>query len=353
MRIEEGIIRQLIAQGYKQLGIRIDSMDMFYRPYPMGIEIVLILRAISGNEISPEEYKRIINKIKEYFSEKGFSNIHLLGIIFSAVPERARQLYHNQDDHFIVDLWNRRLIIYENQSPYYSNLISMVEDIVHNEEYTTGLNQKGYIQDRNSHNQKTNIISFINTILIVVNIIIYILVHHTAIFGETIYAMQKGALYWYFVKVDREHYRLLTSMFLHSDFEHLLNNMLVLFFVGDNLERAAGKIKYLVIYFGSGIIAGISSISYNMIKEREVLSVGASGAIFGIVGAMVYILLINKGHLEDISSRQIILFTVFSLYGGIANVNIDNAAHIGGFIGGIILAVILYRRQRKAKAGEV
>ena len=141
-------------------------------------------------------------------------------------------------------------------------------------------------------------------------------------------------------------------MFLHSDFEHLMNNMLVLFFVGDNLERAAGKIKYFIIYFGSGIIAGISSISYNMIKEKMVYSVGASGAIFGIVGAMGYILLVNKGHLEDISSRQIILFTVFSLYGGIANANIDNVAHIGGFIGGIILAIILYRRPKSIKDNE-
>ena len=70
-----------------------------------------------------------------------------------------------------------------------------------------------------------------------------------------------------------------------------------------------------------------------MIKDRWVLSVGASGAIFGIVGAMGYMLLINKGRLEDISGRQIILFTIFSLYGGIANANIDNVAHIGGFIG--------------------
>ena len=70
----------------------------------------------------------------------------------------------------------------------------------------------------------------------------------------------------------------------------------------------------MLIYFGSGIIAGISSISYNMVKDRMVLSIGASGAIFGVVGAMAYILLVNKGRLEDISSRQILLLTVFSLW---------------------------------------
>lgn len=352
MKIEDGIISQLIKQEYQQLDIKINAMDMFYRSDSIETEIVLVLRAISGNEISPEEYKMIINNIKNRFLESGFPDIRLLGIILTAVPEKARRLYLDEDDHFIVDLRGRRLIIYENQSPNFLKLAPIIENIIHDDNYETGLDRKGYSKSYSSHNQKINWVSLFNTIFIVINIVTYILVHHTAIFGETIDAMQRGALSWYLIKEDGEYYRVLTSMFLHSDFEHLMNNMLVLFFVGDNLERAAGKIKYFIIYFGSGIIAGISSISYNMIKEKMVYSVGASGAIFGIVGAMGYILLVNKGHLEDISSRQIILFTVFSLYGGIANANIDNVAHIGGFIGGIILAIILYRRPKSIKDNE-
>lgn len=346
MRIEDGIIRQLTEQGYKELNMNVDSMAMYYRMNPAGMEIILILRAISGGEISPEEYKRITGKIKDFFYDKGFSDIHLLGIILTAVPERARFLYYEQDDHFIVDLWNRRLIVYENRSPFFSSLVPVLEDIIHDEEYSTGLSQAEYT-GRSGQNGHIKIVSLINSIIIAVNILIYILFHYTGIFGETIDAIKKGALFWYYVKEDREYYRLITSMFLHSDFGHLLNNMMVLFFVGDNLERAAGKIKYLLIYFGSGIIAGISSIGYNMIRKSEIMSIGASGAIFGIVGAMVYILLVNKGRLEDISSRQIILFAVFSLYGGIINVNVDNVAHIGGFIGGIILAIILYRKHKR------
>jgi rhomboid protease GluP len=143
-------------------------------------------------------------------------------------------------------------------------------------------------------------------------------------------------------------------MFMHADWSHLINNMIVLLFVGDNLERAAGKFRYLFIYLSSGILAGITSISYNMWKdygdfsfEHSVFSIGASGAIFGVVGAMLYIVIVNKGRLEDISTRQIILFIVFSLYGGIANSRIDQAAHVGGFLAGLLLAAILYRRPRR------
>jgi rhomboid protease GluP len=352
MRIEDGIIRQLIAMEYQQLDIKNSSIDMFYRSDYMGTGIVLIIRAITGNEISSDEYKLIVNNIKNRFVESGFSDVHVLGLILTAVPERTRKLHYDEEDHFIVDLWDRRLIIYESLSPYFAELSHIIENIIHDEEYTTGLDERGYGQSYNKHDHKTQWVTLLNTIFIVANIIIYLLSHHTSIFGESVNVLQNGALSWYMIKEEGEYYRLLTSMFLHSDFEHLINNMLVLFFVGDNLERAAGKIKYLIIYFGSGIIAGISSISYNMIKDRFVLSIGASGAIFGIVGAMGYILLVNKGHMEDISSRQIILFTVFSLYGGVANAKIDNVAHIGGFIGGIILALILYRRPKKVPKGE-
>lgn len=347
MKIEDGIIQLLSENEYHRLNIQIENVEMFYRTYSMGTDIVLILRLISGTEITSEEYKLIVNNVKNQFIKSGFNNIHLLGLIITAAAERAKKFVLEEDDHFIIDLSNRRLVVYENQSPYFSYTISSIENIIHDEAYEVGL------YDTESHKHKVQWVTLFNSIIIVLNILIHLLAHHTKILGEDGYALHRGALSWHLVKEKGEYYRLLTSIFLHSDFEHLINNMLVLFFVGDNVERAAGKIKYLLIYFGSGIIAGIASIGYNMIKHRDVLSIGASGAIFGVVGAMGYILLINKGRLEDISSRQVILFIIFSLYGGIANANIDNAAHIGGLLGGIVLAIILYRKPKKHNNDEI
>lgn len=352
MKIEDGILGQLLAMGYQQLDIKLNTINMLYHSDYTGTKVVLIIRAISGNEISPNEYRRIIDNIKSRYHESGFLDVRFLGLILTAVPDRARNLYYDEEDHFIVDLWDRRLIIYEDKSPYFAGLVPVLENIIHDEEYSTGLEEKDYGRVNNISNQRVQWISLINTLFIIANVAIYLLYRYTNVLGESDIVLQKGALSWYMVKEKGEFYRLITSMFLHSDFGHLINNMMVLFFVGDNLERAAGKIRYLIIYFGSGIIAGISSIGYNMIKNNMIFSIGASGAIFGIVGAMGYILLVNKGRLEDISSRQIILFTVFSLYGGIANARIDNIAHIGGFIGGIILALILYRKPKAKQVGD-
>jgi rhomboid protease GluP len=129
--------------------------------------------------------------------------------------------------------------------------------------------------------------------------------------------------------------------------------MLLLLFVGGILEKLTGRVKYLIIYFGSGIIAGICSMGYNMVREyglvpygKTTVSVGASGAIFGVVGAILFIVIINRGRLEQISFRQLMLFIILSLYNGVANAQIVQTAHIGGFIAGLLLAAVFYRRKK-------
>ncbi|CRZ35748.1 rhomboid protease GluP [Herbinix hemicellulosilytica] len=348
MRIEDGIIRLLLDKEYKWLETKLNNIDMFYRTDISCTDIVLILRVLTATEITAEEYKFIVDNIKNLFNKQGFTEVKLLGLIFTAFADRARKYCLDEDDHIIVDISNRRLLVYEKLTPCFLEIISSIEEIIHDESYDADINPAGYAGEYKEYtNNKEQWLTLINTLLVAANIIIFLLVHISNAFGETDDLIHRGALSWYRIKIRKEYYRVFTSMFLHSDFEHLMNNMLVLFFVGDKLERIAGKIKYLIIYFGAGIIAAIFSIGYNMLKNEPVFSIGASGAIFGIVGAMVYILFVNKGRLQGISTRQIILFTVFSLYGGIVNTGIDNAAHIGGFIAGIILSLLLYRRPKK------
>lgn len=348
MRIEEGLSNQLIDMGFKPLGTNINSIHLLYRQNNNEVEIILFFRALYGDELTPQDYSTLIHKIKSKFIGNELQIGGFLGIVLTAVPEKAKHFCLDEDNHWLIDITGKRLIIYENQAADVLGLKQKFEKVLEDARYETDASETvKYYDNHPLLLKRPGWVTLFNTIIIALNIIIFLLVHFTKIFGGTEQIMAEGSLSWYFVKEEREYYRILTSMFLHNDFGHLINNMLVLFFVGDNLERAAGKLKYLIIYFGSGILAGISSISYNMIKEENVFSIGASGAIFGIVGAMGYILAVNKGRLEDISSRQIILFTIFSLYGGISSVNIDNIAHIGGFVAGILLALLLYRKPKK------
>jgi len=156
----------------------------------------------------------------------------------------------------------------------------------------------------------------------------------------TRFLMEHGALYAPAIR-DGEWYRLVTHMFLHGDIFHLGNNMLILFCLGNALEHYLGKISYVGIYFFSGILAGLGSVVYN---TDNTVSVGASGAVFGIVGAMLWLVLRNKGKLTGFTGPRMLLFVFMSVYAGFTDQGIDNAAHIAGLIAGFLLAMVIYRK---------
>jgi rhomboid protease GluP len=186
-----------------------------------------------------------------------------------------------------------------------------------------------------------------NTLIILINCILFLVLEKNGSTTDTEYMLNNGAMFWPYVVNYKEYYRLFTYMFLHFGIQHLANNMIVLAFIGDNLERATGKIRYILIYLGSGVIAGVTSMGYNMLQNNNVVAVGASGAIFGVVGSMLYIVIVNRGRLEDISSGQLILFAFFSIYSGFTSQEIDNVAHIAGFIAGILITALIYSKPKK------
>ena len=91
------------------------------------------------------------------------------------------------------------------------------------------------------------------------------------------------------------------------------------------------------------------SAVWSMMKDEYSVSGGASGAIFGVVGALLVIVIRNRGQLEDLNSRQLMLFAGFSIYHGVMSAGIDNMAHISGFVIGALLGGLLYRRKRYRK----
>ena len=135
-------------------------------------------------------------------------------------------------------------------------------------------------------------------------------------------------------------------MFLHFGYTHLFNNMIVLFVLGNTLERTVGGGKYLVIYFGGGIAGNLLSLYTSLKIMDNAVSAGASGAIFAVVGALLYILIRNKGKLAELNVVSLLLMVGVTLYYGFVNTGIDNSAHIGGLIGGFVLGALLYRKNK-------
>lgn len=131
-----------------------------------------------------------------------------------------------------------------------------------------------------------------------------------------------------------------------------MGSMIALVAFADNLERALGKTRYLLLYFFSGIGAGVISMTYHVFMQREVVAAGASGAIFGVIGAWVVLMIRNRGRFEKRMLKRMVLMFVYVLYSGFTTPGIDNAAHVGGLLMGILFTVFPQKRAR-GKRGKV
>jgi len=192
--------------------------------------------------------------------------------------------------------------------------------------------------------------ALVNIGLIAVNVIYFLYLEMNGSTEDTQFMVSHGAMYAPLVIERGEYYRLITSTFMHFGINHIMNNMLILFILGDNLERALGHIKYLLFYLICGVGANVASMFINLSGYRNVVSAGASGAIFGVIGGLLYAVAVNRGQLEDLSTRQLVVVILCSLYFGFTSTGVDNAAHIAGLVIGIIMGVVLYRRPRNGRS---
>ena len=146
--------------------------------------------------------------------------------------------------------------------------------------------------------------------------------------------------------ITGEWWRLLTYMFLHSSLLHILFNMWCLWDLGRLSESLYGRWTFGAIYVTTGLAGGLASIGWNV----QVLSVGASGAIFGLAGALIASFYLGEFSLPRIAIggtlRSLVIFAVFNLFlGGFfgGGGGIDNACHIGGLVSGLILGALIAR----------
>ena len=180
--------------------------------------------------------------------------------------------------------------------------------------------------------------------LILVNILVFLYVALRGGMRDDEVLRRCGASYTPYVLERQEYWRLLTAAFLHFGIRHLGNNMFVLFVTGDSLEHALGHVKYLIFYLFSAVGASAASLAVEVAMGQKVLSAGASGVVFAVLGGLIWVLIRNRGRFEEFRIRNLLFFSGIMLLSGFFTEGVDNAAHAGGLLVGFLLAVVLYRR---------
>ncbi|MBP3635826.1 MAG: rhomboid family intramembrane serine protease [Bacilli bacterium] len=176
----------------------------------------------------------------------------------------------------------------------------------------------------------------ITYIIILINIIIFALMY---IYGrgstDTQTLIDFGANY-VAKTIDGEYIRLITSAFLHIGLIHLILNMYSLFIVGSQVEYFYGKVKYVIVYIFSALMGSLFTVA---LSPENTVSAGASGAIFGLLGSILYFGYHYRGYIGNSIINQIIPIVILNLFIGFTTPGIGNAAHIGGLIGGYLISM--------------
>ena len=217
---------------------------------------------------------------------------------------------------------------------------------------TDDINKKNFEESKKAEDvfsKKTPIMTYI---FMGICLILYIL---TALESLNFIELNPNVLYKYgaLVNFDSmgknpiELYRLITSIFLHGGILHLLCNMYSLYVLGPQLESFFGKIKYTIIFIGSGIIGNLLSLVF---LQETYVSVGASGAIFGLLGALLYFGYHYRVYLSGVIKSQIIPLIILNLAIGFFATSINNLAHIGGLIGGVLVSMAVGVKYKSNKA---
>lgn len=352
-RMVELIQKKLQEAGCRQIGVNYPGVTLFCKIQYDTCHVLVVAdyRNPGESKLSTETLVSLKESVTAFLKAKGFVSINVVVLVVTYSEYLAEDLVDGRVDYWVADSYHNQFVIPAGQPASFGGFETIIRNAFYAETYPK---QEAYVEPRQEqprtsirHQKKPKRNAIVNDFIIAVNIIIFIVLESKGSTLDGYFMLEHGAFFWPSIKIHGEIYRFLTCIFIHFGFSHLVNNMIVLYFLGDNLERAVGKMKYLIIYLVSGLSGSLLSCIYYLIIDEYVLSGGASGAIFGVIGALLYIVIINHGKLEDLKAFNLILLVVFSFYSGFTSTGVDNAAHVGGFLAGLILGKLLYKKPEQ------
>ena len=280
--MQKVIERYFIQNNYNEIGINIDEIKAFYKEKTLycivNIQEKEKLTVVQFNNILRQLYDGVLSsgcEIKDSVIFLCGSDVNYISNLY--IEEYVKDI---NEIKVIVDTGKHRIIMTDNTSEEYMLLCNDISLYI-NSYFGIAVQDSG--EELGEVRRKTDIKGFIkmaSVILCIINVIAFIICN---IRGEMVFdnIMKDYSVNWQRVKNNGEWYRIITSMFLHWNLEHIFNNMITLCVIGAFLEKIIGKKWIFISYFVTGLIAGLTSMGYNMFLGEDVYAAGASGAIFG------------------------------------------------------------------------
>ncbi len=324
------------SMGYRRYQSQPQQVKIFYRFYPEGFQVCLFVDETGGFVLTPQQHTALEERVLDLFYHPegrlpGFPEgypvyrVERLTIVAGRQMESIHNLCTSCENVWGIFEPEHRLIIYENQPGDLFGLKKPLEECL----------------TRSLTNRRKTICG-VTTAIAATNVIVFLILYFMSGRSlDAVFVVMHGGLFSPYVLERGEWWRILTAMFIHFDANHLLNNMVIFCCVGAILERALGHVKYLIVYVLSGIGGGLLSLFMMLHTEQIVVSAGASGAVFGVIGGLFAVVLLHRGRYEGLTGKGVLFMVLLSLYYGISTAGVDNWAHVGGLVTGFVLTLFL------------
>mgnify|MGYP002099957155 FL=1 len=392
-RMENAAVANVLrGEGYRYCQTNLAEAGIYYKYYQEGFHIVMAVDLSGGNRFSVQQYRSMEEHAMDLFYHPqgrlgdfpdGFPVYHVeMLTLIGGDSEVERKVCAECRNVWVYQPQSGRLLIYENQPGDFFGLRWALEQGAGTggaeemsrqgtgaggwaETSRQGAGAGGwaetswqgtgaaYASAQNTAKNRLGILwkniraEYVTIALVVANVITYLVLEWLGDTTNGFFMAEHGAMYPDFIRINHEWWRIITAGFLHFGAVHLVNNMVILYCMGSRLERVTGHLKYFLIYLVSLIGAGLLSYGMMLRTGDYAVSAGASGAIFGVIGGFLWIVILHRGRFEQITTRGIMMMIVLTIYYGFSSAGIDNWGHIGGLLAGFAATVILYHRYRQ------
>lgn len=293
----------------------------------------ILVNHCQNNFLKAEQLQRVHFQLSANVPER-----NILFVIATEHVERDKALTQLAGVQvWLADARERRLLIYENQA---DDFFGLKKGLVQALSETPKAKMQLGLRFKN--------LPFVSLALILINLVWFIILAAKGDPSSPSYMIAQGASYGPLIFEHYQFWRLFTNMFMHFGASHLIGNMLYVALAGNTLEKAIGRWRYLSLYLLSGFGASVVSAAYYYLTDQNIVSGGASGAVYGLIGAVIYLMIKNRGRMRpaQLWIRIGIIF-LFLFYSNYINDGIDVVAHAAGLIFGFILSMALIGGKRK------
>jgi len=337
---------ELLKNSYTPLSFTGDRGDYRVCIQPlMGIANVIILSDIKV--FNEGAYKSLKEGVKNQVAKSGYS-LHCLTVIGCenadnlSIEDNAviKQLIGETGMLWLLDVETGKVVIPEGQPEDFYGAKRIMEEAPKDGKYNPGFARvETSVAKKNFSGKSRKVIlsefPIITLSLVIINIIVFIICTVT---GTSMY--NKGGVGLSLITSPVQIYRIFTSMFLHADAAHIFGNMILLYYLGEIIEKKMGSPVYLGLYFFSGIWGSLATFISEIITHEYVVVIGASGAVFGLLGALLALAIFRIVNQSTMQPGRIIVVLLFVIYEGFRDTKVAIWAHVGGLIAGFLFALV-------------